>query len=124
MGNVSLFEDISDRHNDEATNVVISPGKLTSIKHLADGQGARAPRLRSDIATLWKEFGDVVQALDACNARQLPTDRRKRWKGMIDNAVEGSWLRERLRKSMTKLIQAYPSGHPTRVILKRGLRQM
>lgn len=124
VGNVSLYEDISDRQNENATNVVVSRGKLTSIKHLPDGPGARVPRVRFNIATLWEEFGEVVQALDACNSRQLPTERRKRWKGMIDKAVEGSWLRERLRKSMAKLIQAYPSGHPVRATLKRGLRQM
>lgn len=124
MGRVSLFEDIDDRLNDDAMNVVIARNTVTSIKHLPDGPGARSPRLRSEIATLWQEFEDAIQALDACNRRPLPMNHRKRSKAMIDKAIEGCWLKERMRESMAKLVKAYPSMHPDRVILEGGLRQI
>lgn len=43
---------------------------------------------------------------------------------MIDKAIEGCWLKERMRESMAKLVKAYPSMHPDRVILEGGLRQI
>jgi hypothetical protein len=124
MGNVSLFEDISERLNENAVDAVALREKPASIKHLADGPGARAPRLRPDVQTLWKEFEDVVQALNSCNTRKLPTNKRKWGKSLVDNAVESGWLIVRLREVMARLIRAYPFGHPDRIILKRGLRQI
>lgn len=75
MGSVSLFEDIGDRLNDDAMNVVVARSNVTSIKHLPDGPGARSPRLRSEIAALWQEFEHAVRAVDACNRRPIATGR-------------------------------------------------
>ncbi|MDX8494632.1 hypothetical protein RFN29_23965 [Mesorhizobium sp. VK22B] len=124
MGNVSLFEDISDRLTDEAVNVMVARSKLASIRHLPDGQGARLPRLRSDIAALWQEFENATRAVEACNRRPIPTGRKKRPKAMIDRAIESSWLVERMRQSIAKLARAYPSRHPSRLVLEDALRQI
>lgn len=124
MGNVSLFEDISDRLTDDAINVMVARNKVASIKHLPDGPGARAPRLRSDIASMWQDFENAIRAVDACNHRSISTNRKKRLKAMIDKAVESSWLVEQMRHSMANLAKAYPSMHPARKILEGGLRQL
>ncbi|ESZ05403.1 MULTISPECIES: hypothetical protein [unclassified Mesorhizobium] len=61
MGNVSLFEDISDRLTDDAINVTVARNRMASIKHFPDGPGARSPRLRFEIASMWQDFENAIR---------------------------------------------------------------
>ncbi|CAN7218920.1 hypothetical protein [Mesorhizobium sp. LjNodule214] len=124
MGSVSLFEDISDRLNDDALNAVVAArSRVNSIKHLPDGPGVQSPRLRSEIAALSQEFEYALHAIVACHRQPLPTKQRKHLNAGINQAVESSRLMELVRQSMAKLAKAYPSGHPARKILEDGLVQ-
>jgi hypothetical protein len=124
MGSVSLQEDISDRSNDDATNVVVTRIALTSIKSLPNGTGIRPPRIRAEILVLQQNFERAIVALQTCNQRPLPTNPKKRSRALIDQAVEGSWLREEMHQAWKALIEGLPPQHEARAVLENGLRQV